>query len=233
MTTEYIGALVVVAVFVAALVAFLLSRRKNKQDAPQSVTNVTTAHIPDVTFEDGAPGIVQHADTGRKAGQMKHRLECDVSFEGFLGANTGDGKEGHLVIMTRATLANIPSGNFRGIGWIAGSLWQGGGAPFGIGDFTQRGCIEDWQNGAKPSEDWPFLKPQSVTPRLEDGHSYHVIFTSEPAPGGWITRLWFGDFDSGPIPSDNINIDLSEQAVALVAIGKGRVRVMNMVSTWT
>ena len=230
MNTETIAGIVIVVVIIVVVAAVLARKKKGESPGPLP----STMPLPDVSFDNGAPGIVQVADTGRQSDQTCHRLECDVTFDGFLEANTGDGKEGHLVIQTRSTLANIPSGNFRGIGWIAGSLWQHGEpAPFGIGDFTKKACIEDWQNGAKPSEDWPFLKPQSVTPPLEDGQTYHVVFTSEPAPGGWATRLWFGNFDSGIILSDNQNIDPNEQAVAFAALGKGRVRLTNIVSIWT
>ena len=202
----------------------------------------STTRLPDIEFADGvptaglpmiAPNVVAFADTGRAPTASGHRLECDVTFLGFLAANTGNGKEGHLVVQTRSTLANLPTGNFRGIGWIAGSLWQQGQpAPFGIGDFTRRACIEDWQNGQLPFPDWPFLKPASVTPRLKDGYSYHVVFECKPAPGGWMARLRFGNFNSGWIASDNNNIDEREQAIGFAALGRGRVRLANIKSTW-
>ena len=212
--------------------------------APPWLREVVPAYASLAVFVDGtptsfsptrvAPGVVACSFTGRRPGDVRHRLECDVVFEGFLDANTGDGKEGHLVVMTRSTLENIPTGQFRGIGWIAGSLWQHGEpAPFGIGDFTRRACIEDWQNGSLPSPDWPFLKPLSVCPPLEDRRTYHVIFESEPTSRGWAARFRIGDFDSGPIPSDNRNIDPAEQAVAFCALGKGRVSLINIASTWS
>ena len=231
MTQETIGGIIAVFVIAAMIAAILITRkRKDEHEPPPS----SVKELPDLHFDDGAPGIVQVADTGRMTNLTRHRLECDVTFNGFLDANTGDGKEGHFVVQTRSTLANIPAGNFRGIGWIAGSLWQHGeSAPFGIGDFTKRACIEDWQNGMKPSEDWPFLKPESVTPALEDGRTYHVVFQSFPTPGGWLTQLQMGDFNSGPVHSDNQNIDPAEQAVAFAALGKGRVSLTNIVSVWS
>lgn len=201
-----------------------------------------TSHLPNLAFSSGAPttpgvplvtpAVVGIADTGRR-GQRRHRLECDVTFDGFLDANCGDGREGHFVVMTRATLAGVATGDFRGIGWIAGSLWQGSERPpFALGDFTKCAAIESWQNGLN-AHGWPWIKPGSLSPQLVDGRTYRVVFESEPVPGGWMARLRVGDFDSGPVFDDNPNIDAEEQAIAFAALGASEVRVENVVSTWS
>ena len=225
------------------LIAVLLLIRKTKKDSPPASTPAPSAlSLPDIEFVDeapsaglpcAAPNIVAFADTGRRSGHTHHRIEFDVTFVDFMAADHG---EGHLAIMTRATLPALLTTLYRGIGVIAAASLYGGkdAAPFPFPQpLVNSFCTESWQNGALPRPDWPFLKQESVVPGLEDGATYHVVFTCEPVPGGWMTRLQADDRPSVPVFDDNQNIDPAEQAIAMASMGRGTVRLSNIVSVWT
>ena len=228
--------LVVLALLVAGLWYNLnYKKRKNTEVVSRGSPSSKPAgsNIADITLTEAAPTLGVPV-TGRQPWHGgEHILTCDVTFDGFLAANTGEGKEGHLVVMTRATLAAVESCQYRGIGWIAGSIYQNEiPPPFGIVDLTKRALCESWQNGAKPSEDWPFLKPESVTPTLQDGKTYKVVYHSLPVEDGWIVNFQMGDYYSRNMKDDNMNVDRNEQAIAFALLGKGQVRIQNIVSTW-
>lgn len=241
MQAEYINFIVVGIVLL--LIGFLATRKTSKIDAPSVVGESPERlfNLPDLLFKDKIPSslpgieVVNNClifkETGRKPGYDVHRLECDLKMTSFLEKNTGEGKEGHFVVMTRASEPGFHSGNFRGNGWIIGSLWQGEAPPFGLPDFTKRACIEDWQNGINP-EGWEFLKPKSLSHQLEDGKTYRVVYTSEKVEGGWNLSFSIDGFQSGPIFSDNQNVPVDSEVIIFASLGDGEISLTNISSTW-
>lgn len=247
---EYLPIIVIVVLAVLGALLVLAGRSKGglatalEPPQPTGAALQSVRHLPAVSFVNRdpvteaivlPPGIAFFPDTGRTAAHLtRHRLECDVTFEWFMDANTGDGREGHIAVQTRTTPAGLRTGDFRAVGWIAGSLWQGAERPpFDLGDFTRCAGIESWQNGANPPG-WPWVKPESVLPGLRDACTYHVVFESAPLPGGgWSLRLRVGEKDTDIVLDDNPNVDPLEQAVAIAALGAGSVRFDNIISTWS
>lgn len=180
--------------------------------------------------------IVPFTDTGGLAGTSTERLVFRVVFEDFFKCVPN----GHAGVMLRASLEQIPSAQYRGVGVAFGR--------FGTDSYTTRNMpnlqpvavVETWAVGASPDTFDAMLTP-TLSPELHDWTPYYWTIDSTPTAAGNLIRYSIdGAFDSGPVLDINPAIDMTRRSLAFfnatpagVETCPYTIRITDPTVTWT
>lgn len=228
--TPYI--LIVVVLIVLAVV---MAGSKHKGSTPSSPEKPTGTPLPDLHFGAGQESVRTFADTGRTdfGPYSRHVLRFTLTLIDYIASNPPGGQHG--IVMDRCSLAALPSGQYRGLGFIFGDNWASGeltGKPAHVEPMRSRTVMELWQVGAEP-QGFRYAPAETMGPQLQDGVPVECVLETVCEGGRWHVQYSVDGFTSPIVTHESLNIDPREQAVAFALMGAGRASITKISSEWS
>jgi hypothetical protein len=213
------------------LAAYALAGCGGGSDSPETLL------APEVVLS-GPYTIVPFEDTGKVPGSTSQELRFTVTFEDYFRCVP----DGHVGVMLHADLSRIPTGQYRGVGWVAGRFGNSAWTTRKMPDLRPVAVVETWAVGDVGPEFDALLMP-TLSPELQDWVPYEVTIRSYQAPQG--NRIGYrmvgpeGLVVDTEVADSNPVVDLSQPALAFFnATGAGaegcpyKVRFTRPTSTW-
>ena len=157
---------------------------------------------------------------------MSCRLISHGALSAYDGVASGGAglRESHMGFMIRAVLADIPSGDYKGVGPTFGRVWrpENNATPGSIPPYVSspgKACFrtEEWGNHIVPYPQFEYLRENSDSPTASDEQEYRIYASCKRFCGEMYSRYAVGVLSAGlqyPILYDTGDVQSNNWALA-------------------